>query len=123
MAQYADQLFMFIDGEHYEIASFSMTDSLGKKEAVNTMNPTGRALGTKQGVGEAGVTVKVPVRAGMPNWRRVDGATILFRQRVNGPPSATAFGAFFKSQSPSADVEGEQMIDVEFGALDVKWGI
>ena len=120
--QYAHQVVMYIDGVEYEIASFSASPTFGKREAVPTMNSSGRPLGVRQGVGACDISLKAPVRIGMPRWPALEDATILFRQVAPGAPNYTAIGAFYKSHSPSADVEGEQMVDVELGCLNFREG-
>ena len=121
--QYADQLFMVVNGVDVEIAEFSAEPKFDTREAVKTMNPTGRPLGTRTAQGSATFKVKVPQRAGLPAWATIQDATILFTQRVGGTPDYTATGAFYMGHSTSTDTDGEQMVDVDFGCLNWKEGV
>jgi len=121
--RYADQIVMYLDGAEVEIASFSATPTFDKREAVPTMNSTGRPLGHRKSVGACDISVKVPHRAGLPYWAGIESSTALFRQQAPGTPSYRAFGVFYKSHSPSTDTEGEQMIDLELGCLDFTEGV
>lgn len=123
MPQYADQVFMFFNGVHYEIKSVDWDVSYGKKTAVPTMNLTGRPLGTKQEVGEASFNITVPRRALEPSWTKIEDATITFVQRVGGAPLYTAIGASYAGHTASSNADGEQEAKVEFICLDWLEGV
>jgi len=119
MAQYADQLFLFLDDVNYEMASVSIDNSLGEREAVPSMNPTGRPLGTRKGVGACDFTIEFPIRQDMPRWAEMVDKTFKFVQRVDGTPHMTATGVFWKKQGLSATEKGEQVLRVDFGCLNL----
>lgn len=118
MPDYADQLFVTVSGVPVEVAKVDWSPSFGKRTAVQTMNPTGRPLGTRQEVGECTFSIEVPVRAGMPPWETIFDATFVFVQRVGGTPLYTAIGAFYQDHKGGAQVNGEQMLTVSFGCLN-----
>ena len=117
--QYADQIFMQIDGVPVEIMSFRRTGTGVTRKTVKTMNPAGIPLGTVQGMGDVTFSVDVPVRAGLPRWSDITNSTVTFVQRVAGTPMSTAIGAFFTGElEQGTDAEsGEQKYTVNFGCL------
>lgn len=123
MTQYADQLFMFLNGVHYEISSVDWDVSFGQKTPVPTMNPTGRPLGHKQSVGEGSINIESPVRALQPDWMKIDNARIVFVQRVGGAPLYIAIGASYDSHSAGSNTDGEQVVKVKLNVLDWKEGL
>ncbi len=123
MTQYADQVFMFLNGIHYPISSVDWDISFGQMTPVQTMNPTGRPLGFKQSVGEGSINVESPVNALQPNWMMIDNATIVFVQRVGGAPIYTAIGASYDSHTAGSNTDGEQVVKVKFNVLDWKEGL
>lgn len=121
--QYSDQLFMMIGNDPYELAEMSYEVSQDTKTAVKSMNPKNRPLGTSTSQGEATFQVKVPHRAGLPDWSSIENQTITFVQRVGASPNFTAVDSFYVDHKGSATVDGQQAVDVSLGCLDWREGL
>lgn len=115
--EYDGEVVVEINGKEVDCISFDDTDNIGRKP-VKTMNRTGRAKGSVNGIEMHDMKITAPAPAtGEYSWRTMKDAQIVIYPVGNPTKRTTFIDSNVASIGSRYQIEGEMVRDISLYAL------
>ncbi|MBS9777196.1 MAG: phage tail protein [Gammaproteobacteria bacterium] len=117
-ATYVGMIVLEVDGKEIEIKSMNPTTETGR-QAVKTMNSSGRSQGYKDGIETHEISITAPVRVDEQrfSWESVTKAKLTIYPLHQDDKRVSYIDCFSTSVGRQYDVESEAVVDVSLTSL------